>query len=247
MNRENLFILWMENNLNIKYNTINKYARAIATISKDMTEHTGKDIDIYELNEPAAIEGIRSKYLGIKELCEKDKRGNQMYTSAIRWYEKFLEMEKETDESLLAALRSETFKDVKQDFQFNGEPKEKKDAFISNNKKIYHRDKKISMNALAHAHYCCEVDSQHHTFTRKGSDKNYTEPHHLIPMKYSDDYRYSLDVEENIVSLCSNCHNHLHYGQNIAEILKKLYEDRKDDLRKVGIETSFEDLLEMYK
>lgn len=43
-----------------------------------------------------------------------------------------------------------------------------------------------------------------------------TEPYHLIPIsKYKDfDYKNcSLDTMENIVSICSHCHNLLHYGK----------------------------------
>jgi len=65
-------------------------------------------------------------------------------------------------------------------------------------------------------------------------------------MAYSDLFDVSLDVEENIVSLCSNCHNNLHYGRDYEVILNKLYDERIDHLIKVGLHIKFEDLLEMY-
>jgi len=68
----------------------------------------------------------------------------------------------------------------------------------------------------------------------------------LIPMAYTDKFKFSLDVEENIISLCSNCHNQLHYGKGTEILLKKLYDDRKEILLKVGIEISFEELVAMY-
>lgn len=83
---------------------------------------------------------------------------------------------------------------------------------------------------MAHANYECEIDVSHPTFIRKKSDKKYTEPHHLIPMAFSDEFDVSLDVEENIVSLCSNCHNQIHYGKDADVLLRKLYEERKDEL-----------------
>ena len=86
----------------------------------------------------------------------------------------------------------------------------------------------------------------HPTFIRKKSDKKYTEPHHLIPMAFSDEFDVSLDVEENIVSLCSNCHNQIHYGKDADVLLRKLYEERKDALASVGIKITLERLLEMY-
>lgn len=54
---------------------------------------------------------------------------------------------------------------------------------------------------------------------------------------------------ENIVSLCSHCHNLLHYGKlkDKLPILKKLYNERKDALVKVGLNISLEELTEYYK
>lgn len=62
---------------------------------------------------------------------------------------------------------------------------------------------------------------------RRNSDVMYTEPHHLIPMAYSDKFESSLDVEENIVSLCSNFHNQLHYGNGFELLLENSYNKKE--------------------
>lgn len=49
---------------------------------------------------------------------------------------------------------------------------------------------------MAHANYLCEIDKKHFTFMRKYIDFNYTEPHHLISMAYSDLFDVSLDIEK---------------------------------------------------
>ncbi|MFQ9597646.1 MAG: HNH endonuclease [Streptococcus sp.] len=73
----------------------------------------------------------------------------------------------------------------------------------------------------AETKYLCEVDNSHFVFKRRNSSDNYTEPHHLIPLStYRDFPGIDLDREQNIVSLCSNCHNMLHYG---ASYTKKCY------------------------
>ena len=54
-------------------------------------------------------------------------------------------------------------------------------------------------------------------------------------MAFSEQFNVSLDVEENIVSLCSNCHNQIHYGADADKLIEKLYEERKDALASVGI------------
>ena len=99
---------------------------------------------------------------------------------------------------------------------------------------------------MAHAGFVCEIEVEHPTFIRKKSNEKYTEPHHLIPMAFSEKFDVSLDVEENIVSLCSNCHNQIHYGKDADVLLTKLYEERKDVLLSVGIDITLKELLAMY-
>lgn len=151
------------------------------------------------------------------------------------------------DEILIKELKETRIEDFEYYHEYEGgKKKEKQEPKIQNGVRIYMRDKKIAMNAMAHADYLCEIDKEHPTFVRKYIDLNYTEPHHLIPMAYSDLFDVSLDVEENIVSLCSNCHNFLHYGRDYEVILKRLYGERIEDLTKVGLYITFEELLEMY-
>ena len=112
--------------------------------------------------------------------------------------------------------------------------------------KVYIRDKQKAVNALNHANYSCEIDKNHKVFFRKDGITPYTEAHHLVPLSYQDKYEYSLDIEENIVSLCSNCHNEIHYGFNAKELIKQLYNQRKNLLTKKGIEITLEELYQYY-
>ena len=54
---------------------------------------------------------------------------------------------------------------------------------------------------------------------------------------------------ENIVSLCSHCHNLLHYGkfEDKKPILEKLFNERKEALRTVGLDITLETLEAYYK
>lgn len=72
------------------------------------------------------------------------------------------------------------------------------------------------------------------------------EPHHLIPLEFQDYFEYSLDVEANIICLCSNCHNEIHYGLNNKILIKKFYDERIEALRACGLDISLEDLYKMY-
>lgn len=125
-------------------------------------------------------------------------------------------------------------------------PKKKPEAIQHNNGTAYARDKLVAINALARAKHICEIDENHPSFIRRTSKKNYTEPHHLIPMSCQDKFDNSLDVEANIVSLCSNCHNQIHYGENAEGLIEVLYNKRKDELDKAGIMIEIDDLKLLY-
>ena len=110
------------------------------------------------------------------------------------------------------------------------------------------RDPKRAADALQHAEYKCEYDPMDRTFLRKNG-KAYTEPHHLIPISKYRDFGYSVDVMENIVSLCSHCHNLLHYGriEDKEAILSKLFHERETALKNCGLDLTLEQLLTYYK
>lgn len=115
---------------------------------------------------------------------------------------------------------------------------------------VWPRNAMYKAIALKKANYMCEVDNNHPTFVRKVSNVGYTEAHHLIPLAAQGEDRFkdvNLDCLENIVSLCSNCHNQIHYGKDVEEIITKLYNLRKKKLTKRGINIDLKDLLKYYE
>lgn len=113
--------------------------------------------------------------------------------------------------------------------------------------KSYVRDTRRSYNALRRAGCCCEYNPSHPSFVRKSDNTQYTEAHHLVPFGKQSLFPVSLDVEANIVSLCSNCHNQIHFGRDAEQILEKLYYNRRDELLAAGIKVEeFSDLLKYY-
>ena len=110
------------------------------------------------------------------------------------------------------------------------------------------RNTQRAADALEHADYLCEYDKNDRIFLRKNG-KPYTEPHHLIPMSKYLDFEFSVDVMENIVSLCSHCHNLLHYGrfEDKISILTKLYNERKAALKVCGLDITLEQLKSYYR
>lgn len=115
------------------------------------------------------------------------------------------------------------------------EPEEKKPGHNVSGRIVPDRDKGTACKALARARYLCEYDSRHELFLRKRQPVNYTEPHHLIPLKYDILFDKSLDVQANIVSLCSHCHNLIHYGAEAELVIRKLWEDRRQELKDAGL------------
>jgi len=166
--------------------------------------------------------------------------------------ELYPELEVEICDSLESREDEELVNDLKNIIQLNdatiyvATPKKKDVPIYIDGHKTYPRNRQIAINALALANYSCEIDANHPSFIRKNSNKQYTEPHHLIPLSYSDRFDVSLDIEANIVSLCSNCHNHIHYGQDADSLIKKLYYERKNLLKEAGINITLDELLTMY-
>ena len=110
------------------------------------------------------------------------------------------------------------------------------------------RDPQAAAYAKQQARYKCEFNPEHKTFTSGISNLQYVEAHHLIPMKYQNQFEKSLDIPENIVALCPNCHRAIHHGTDNCkkEILEKLFRERKPLLNENGINIQVNDLNKMY-
>ena len=121
------------------------------------------------------------------------------------------------------------------DEEYIAQPEEKKPAKKVGDKIIPNRNRETAKKALCRAEFLCEFDTTHKLFKKKTDGLNYTEPHHLIPLKYDELFEKSLDVQANIVSLCSHCHNLVHYGMDAEIIVRKLWDLRKEELDNAGL------------
>lgn len=120
----------------------------------------------------------------------------------------------------------------------------------SANGPVYSRTPKVSEAALGRAKYLCEVDPTHPSFLRRNGKNLYMEPHHLIPMSLTDFFGVDLDREQNIFSLCSNCHNQIHYGakEDVQRLVTKLFLSREHEICAIlGRTISLEELYRIYK
>lgn len=199
--------------------------------------YAGKDLSKFLLNEIIKVQSDPEIIKDIKEI---------MYKTGL--LDDRLEKDVLDDEDIIEVLSEIEDSDAAlEDIGYTGEAQPKKDL-VENLKgqKKYPRCPKVARNALAIAEHKCEVDREHKVFIRRNSKYYYTEPHHLVPLSTHERFDVSLDVEENIVSLCSHCHNLLHYGADFEEVLKRLYEERKALLESVGIVISYEELRNLY-
>ncbi len=112
----------------------------------------------------------------------------------------------------------------------------------------YLGDPKIAKRALINAKYQCEYNASHITFINETTGENYVEGHHLIPISAQDNFTYSIDIPENIISLCPNCHRKIHKAskREKKEMIQKFFIDREKHLIKRGIVTTQEYIESFY-
>ena len=132
----------------------------------------------------------------------------------------------------------------------SNEPRAPKPPSISpSGKRIYPRCAAVSLNALNLAGNVCAVDPEHPSFLRRDRSSMYMEPHHLIPMSLTDYFHVDLDREQNIFSLCSNCHNQIYYGtkEDVRILIAKLFSSREDEICSIlGRKITVDELCRIY-
>lgn len=75
---------------------------------------------------------------------------------------------------------------------------------------------------ICYMDYCqCDSDIHKKMYFKNKNGKIYLEGHHIIQMENSKFFKNSLDVVENIIPLCPNCHCKLHNAES-KEVMKML-------------------------
>lgn len=139
------------------------------------------------------------------------------------------------DAELISSITTDNLMEAEDDYIPT--PEDKKEPGNSGDRKAYKRSKAKAVKALKRAKFLCQFNTEHESFIRRNTALKYMEPHHLIPLQYYDEFEKSLDVEANIVSLCSECHNKIHYGEGAEKLISGLWEKKKDEIHKAGIST----------
>ncbi|PFP15716.1 hypothetical protein COJ92_21905 [Priestia megaterium] len=250
--KKSSFTQWLSNNTALSSYSIGRYAGAIDTLSIELETYGINETSLFNIHDIEIIDSIIKN----AKFQEKNNKGNRMYSAALNYFKSYigyvgnqefkseLIKEKIEFEGYLEQVKTKVNKSDILD-RAQEKPKHKR----INMQKVWERNPKYACEAVAAANYLCEVNNEHKYFISKFSHQNYAEAHHLIPMKYQDQFEYSLDVHANIVSICLVCHKKLHYGlfEDKRDILKMLFDNRAERLKNSGIHISLNDLYSYYR
>ena len=211
--------------------TVGHYITGINSINAILEKYDFPIKNIFETKTVADLEAIKLFLLSNVEFQEKNRIGHNMYSVSFRHFCEF----------------------VCGDYEFFNRNIQRMDivaekpSIVTSTTTAYRRNQIIVEQSLEGAGYCCEHNAEHQTFVTKATNHAYMEGHHLIPMKYQDNFDCSIDVYANIVCLCPICHKLLHYGQTREKsfVAEGLFEKRQERLIQSGIDISKQDFLQL--
>ena len=211
--------------------TVGHYVTGINSINVILEKYNFPIKNIFETKTVADLEAIKQFLLCNEEFQEKNRVGHNMYSVSFRHFCEFVCGDYEFFNHNIQRMDIIT----------------EKPPIVTSTTTSYRRNQIIVDQSLEGAGYCCEHDAKHQTFIAKSTNHAYMEGHHLIPMKYQDDFECSIDVYANIVCLCPICHKLLHYGQTKEKsyVAEGLYEKRQTRLIQSGIDISKQEFLQL--
>lgn len=123
---------------------------------------------------------------------------------------------------------------------FNNLYRKPEKGIDNNGRKRFKTNKNIRDFVIEKSNYLCDCNDEKHFYFESVDFNNYVEGHHIIPMnrqqEYYYDYQINLDVPNNIVPLCPNCHSQIHFGSRQArlKIISELYVRNKAKLLSIN-------------
>lgn len=212
--------------------SVKHYVGGLSTITKMLIAKGKVHNSIYEINNLHDLLIAREFLKNDVDFIAKDSVGHNMYSAALNNYIRF--------------AQGDDFFNAEYSLADIDKPMKVAELQIVDSYQ-YKRSSIVKLQAIKAAHFMCECDNNHTTFTAKSNNEQYMEGHHLIPLKEQNEFKFSLDIYANIVSLCPICHRLLHYGieKERRTLLEELYKDRYVRLCNSGIEISKKDFLEL--
>lgn len=120
---------------------------------------------------------------------------------------------------------------------------------VDNDDEIEYSSQNMKEFAKKESGYFCEYNREHRTFTAKTVNQKYVEAYHLILFSERKKFEVSIDVIENIVCLCPNCHRKIHLAidEEKVNLLRLLLLSKIKKLHDVWIDISEDKLFWFYK
>jgi 5-methylcytosine-specific restriction protein A len=86
------------------------------------------------------------------------------------------------------------------------------------------RNHSLAKDVISKFNFKCFFNTEHITFETNNMP-NYLEAHHVVPMSFADSFSFNLDIEDNIIPLCPNCHRKMHLSTNVIKknLIKNFY------------------------
>lgn len=233
---------------------IEKAAQKLKKTLKTVSGFTFEKIDLRGTSSLAAgyeLGNICSKYYDLNDL----PNSNSLVNDLQKLIGTYRELKNLVGKEILAidlVLDEEEFQERSQ----LGTLKIPKKGKIPKRKKVngstsssWWRDPDMAYTAISDAEFKCENNTSHVTFKSAVTSQQFVEAHHLVPMEFQDEYEASIDVPENIISLCPNCHRAFHNSidKTRIELVKKFFNIRRNALIERGINIDENKLLEYYK
>lgn len=135
---------------------------------------------------------------------------------------------------------------------FNDKSRQPVKVYDVKGRKKFKTQKKIRDYVLKQTNYLCGCHNSKHFYFESVALHNYVEGHHIIPMNRQEEYYFNcninLDVSDNIIALCPNCHCQIHLGSKKArlKILGEIYIRNISKLRNINDKISLSLLASYY-
>lgn len=229
------------------------YVRYLNQLTILYKQNFGKEIPSESLDTFAGLAELE-RVFNLKGFTEFNKSRKYFYSAAFSCFRayitnKYAELEYTMDDKLNLELQKKSSTVQYQHSPAIGNQPKKKAKKIGKGKSaVYPRNIAESLAAKINSNWTCELDKEHVTFNSPIDGNNFVEAHHLIPMAAQDNYNYSLDFSDNIVTLCPNCHRKIHHAdpKTKLEALELLFKKRKKLYTQHGIKITFKTLKNYY-
>lgn len=222
---------YLEKTLHVSMRSVSHYISAIRVISALLTKNGHELNDLFNIQTVKQIGDVELFLETLPEYFQKNRTGNHMYSVALHHYRHFIEFAELNARPELIEMLDTAM------------PKPK--THVEKKKNSWTRNEILKEQVIIAAGRRCEIDNSHTTFISRATGFTYMEGHHIIPMRFQDQFAYSLDIYANIICVCPNCHRFLHHGIGIdkIDVVKRIFDERHQRFDKSGINISLESLL----